>query len=70
MLGCTYERQNEEWLWGLGTGTPFTPANKETEAQVWLGNLETEADHGTSKAGHPAPAPNATWQVGRVTHCF
>lgn len=45
----------------LGTGdrSPCTPAG------VQWGDLEMEADPGTSKAGHPGPAPNATWQVLR-----
>lgn len=64
MLGHPYDRR-QEWLWGLGTGTPFIQADEETEAQVQSGDLEMEADHRTSKSGYPGPAPNATWQVLR-----
>lgn len=51
---------------GLGTGAPFISAGEETEAQVWLPNLEAGADHQTSEAGYTALAPNT--KAGRKGH--
>lgn len=51
---------------GLGTGAPFISAGEETEAQVWLPNLEAGADHQTSEPGYMALAPNT--EAGRKGH--